>query len=114
MGQLIPFFTDAEDAEAPPDGSIEGAAWLAKVLRQELHGVLADPGLTTAERRAEVVKFAKVITQATPNHEIYEARKQLRDEEGEAKESSLRGTVTTSAKTSRAGHLRADAPRKRK
>lgn len=112
MGQLVPFTKTPEAIEAPPDDSIAGASWLARVLRKELHGVLQDPGLTAAERRAEVVKFSKVITQATPNHELYEARKQLREEEAETKPTQLRGAVTR-AKTSGARHIRAHAPRQR-
>lgn len=113
MGQLVRFTPEADDIEAPPDDAIEGAEWLAKVLRQEMHGVITDPGLSAPDRRSEVIRFAKVITQATPNHELHDARKLLRDEESELKESKLRGKVTTRAKASRAGHLRANSPRQR-
>ena len=111
MGDLVPFTAEPEPMEEPPDDSIAGAAWLAKLLRKEIYGVTTDPGLTTAERRDQILKFGKAITAATPNHELYEARKTIREDEEEIKASKLRGSVT-SAKTSGTRRLRANAPRK--
>ena len=111
MGELVAFTLEPEPTEAPPDDSISGAAWLARLLRREIHGVVTDPGLTTAERRDQILKFSKVITSATPNHELYEARKVIREDEEEIKTSKLRGSVTN-AKAQGARRLRANAPRK--
>lgn len=111
MGALVAFTAEPDPIEEPPDDSITGAAWLARILRQELHGALVDPGLNKAERRDQVLRFAKAITSATPNHELYEARKVVREDEEEIQTSALRGSVT-SAQASGTRRLRADAPRK--
>ncbi len=111
MGELVAFTAEPEPIEEPPDDSIAGAAWLARILRQELHGALVDPGLNKAERRDQVLRFSKAITAATPNHELYEARQVVREDEDEIKTSSLRGSVT-SAKKPGTRRLRANAPRK--
>lgn len=108
---LVKFSAEPKPIAEPPDDAIEGANWLIRILRKELHGVVTDTGLTSAERRSEVVRLSKAITAATPNHELYEARKVLREDEDELKIETLRGTVT-SAKTSGARHIRANAPRR--
>lgn len=112
MGELVPHAFDPEPVEAPPDGSIAGAAWLAKQLRRELHAIMSDRVLSTKQRRDELIRFAKAITSATPNEELYEARKAIREDEQESKPTKLRGKLTR-AGASRTGHLRANAPRGR-
>lgn len=111
MGELVAFTAEPEPEEEPPTDSIGGAAWLARLLRKEIYGVTRDPGLSTAERRDQILKFSKVITSSTPNQELYEARQVIREEEEEVQVSKLRGSVT-SAKTQGTRRLRADAPRK--
>lgn len=109
---LVKFSSEPKPIDEPPDDAIEGANWLIRILRKELHSVVTDCGLTAAERRAEVVRLSKAITSATPNHELYEARKVLREEESDLKEATLRGKVT-SATTPRARHLRSNNPRRK-
>ncbi len=113
MADLTPFTEETDQLEAPPDDSIAGAAWLAKLLRKELHEVASDPSLTAAERRDGVLKFAKAIISSTPNHELYEAREEIRDDENESKLETLTGTVTD-APTPGARRLRANSPRQTK
>lgn len=110
MGALVSFVEEPREIEAPPEDAIAAAEWLAAILREELHLIQTDRGLTTAARRELVLKYSAAITKATPNHELYEARKLLRDEEAELEGSQLTGKVSGAA-TSGARRLRSSSPR---
>lgn len=95
----------------PPEGAIDCAGWLYKVLCDELHAVRSETSLTAPERRAEVAKLARQITQATPNYEIFKAQQALREEEDRAKPQKLQGEVTRVQKGG-ARSLHTSAPRR--
>ncbi len=115
MGKLVPFDepdakTKPEDVGAPPDDAIAGAGWLHRLLRLELWDVLQDATLKPHERRAAVLRFSRAITAATPNHELFQVREQLKADEAETDGKSLGGEVKPVAPT-KSGSLRASAPR---
>lgn len=114
---LVKFtFTDDAlgDVTPPPTDALARASWLHLQLCHMLHRVMTDEDLTEAERRREAGILATKITQATPNHEIHQARKAIEDDESKTeKPVALAGKVTASAKTGQPSHLRADAPRGR-
>lgn len=115
MGKLVPFDepeakTQPVDVGPPPDDAIAGASWLHRLLRLELWQLLQDPNLKESERRAEVLRFSRAITSSTPNHELYQIRRQLEADEKETEGKTLGGEVTPVA-PSQSGPIRASAPR---
>lgn len=114
---LIPFtFTgDKTDAvDKPPDDALARASWLHMVLCRMLYDVMNDDTLSAAEKREAAAVLATKITQATPNHEIHQARRKIVDDERATEQAAkLDGKVSASAKTGHAGNLRTDAPRGR-
>jgi hypothetical protein len=101
------------EAPPPPDDPIEGAAWLSKVLRRELHAVLVDPSISDTDRRAEVLKYSRAITSATPHNELAAIKEQMRNEESQKEGLSLGGELVN-ASSSNTGYLRAKAKQVRK
>jgi hypothetical protein len=100
MGKLIPFHDpeldaqQAQDLEPPPGDAIASSAWLSKLLRLELYQVLQDVTLTAAERRCEVLRFARAINHAMPMHEQFEVRQMIQDDDAELRDAGLRGEVS--------------------
>ena len=114
---LVKFtFTDPDrsDVTPPPDDALERASWLHLQLCHMLHRVMLDDDISEEERRREAGILATKITQATPNHEIHQARKAIADDETKTeKPVALGGKVVESATTGQSSHLHADAPRGR-
>ena len=90
MGKLVAFSQRVkriadpyEELGPPPDDAIEGAAWLSRLLRIELFAVVVDKKSTPKDRRADILRLGRAITQATPNDEIFQARQEVRADESE-------------------------------
>ncbi len=109
------FDDDHDDAiDLPPDDALARSSWLHLALCRMLHSVMTDESLSESERRDAAGVLATKITQATPNHEIYQAKQMILDDQRKTeKQAALEGTTVPSAKKRQSKSIRADAPRGR-
>lgn len=114
MGKLVPFNRPTRKKKSPyeklgppPDDAIEGANWLSRLLRLELFEVVIDEKTTAKERRADILRLGRAITQATPNDEIFQARQEVRADESEIEGETLKGQVSIRGQTKQPRRLRA-------
>ncbi len=117
MGKLVPFRVPnakpREPVGPPPDDPLARASWLHNLLCNELFDSITDGTLTAEDRRELVFRFSARITQAMPNHEIAQARDQLRADEAAVDGKKKLGGQVTGATGSEPRPLRAAAPRGR-